>query len=50
MDKHERYRPSNVPRRGSFVKALVASVRIVAYNLGLKSKNHPINKLIMFYL
>lgn len=31
VDKHELYRPSNVPRRGSFVKALVASVRIIAY-------------------
>lgn len=34
VDKHELYRPSNVPGRGSFVKAFVASVRIVAYKLG----------------
>lgn len=34
VDKHELYRPSNVPRRGSFVKALVATVRIIAYKYG----------------
>lgn len=34
VDKSELYRPSNVPRRGSFIKALVASVRIIAYKMG----------------
>lgn len=34
VDKHKLYRPSNVPRRGSFDKALIASVRIVAYKFG----------------
>lgn len=48
VDKHELYRPPQVPRRGRFVKALVASVRIVAYKLGQKSKNHPIKKLLIF--
>lgn len=37
--------PSNVPRKGNIIKALVASVRIIAYKMGKKYFYYPIMKL-----
>lgn len=44
VDKSELYKPSNLPRRGTFIKALVVSVRIVAFMTCRKFKYYLIKQ------
>ncbi|XP_052692786.1 receptor-type tyrosine-protein phosphatase kappa-like [Crassostrea angulata] len=47
LDKHKLYRPSNVPRRGSFVKAVVASTHTVE-NGFIITQYPPLEKAVDF--
>lgn len=47
VDKNELYKPSNLPRRGTFIKASVVSVRIVAYMICRKFKYYLIKHFFL---